>query len=141
MLCSSVALSEKTAAAAIARPACTRCLRGHREEKRSSVARVSTVGARGSERVDFRKTSTRYVRREQSKIYLATAQETAKFKRLELHFQLSATRSASKEGTETAADFATHGSAPRSPYLPCQTMVQRKSSELEQNYGMFYRKI
>ena len=28
----------------------------------------------------------------------------------------------------------THGSAPRSPYLPCQVMDQRKKSELEQNY-------
>ena len=34
----------------------------------------------------------------------------------------------------------THGSAPRSPCLPCQIMVQRESSKLEQNYGMSYRK-
>ena len=34
----------------------------------------------------------------------------------------------------------THESAPRNPYLPCQIMVQRKSSELEQNYGMPYMK-
>ena len=46
MLCSSGALSKKTVAAAIARPACARCLPGHREEKRSAAARVSTTGAR-----------------------------------------------------------------------------------------------
>ena len=34
----------------------------------------------------------------------------------------------------------THGSAPRSPYLPCQIMVQRKSSELKNNYGISCRK-
>ena len=72
-------IQEDTAADAIARPACTRCLRRHREEKRSYVARVSTVGARGRERADFRKTSTRYeyVRSEnimgggQNKVHLA----------------------------------------------------------------------
>ena len=52
--CSSAALSKNTVvAAAIARPARTRCQRGHRERKRSCVARVSTVGARGSTRADF----------------------------------------------------------------------------------------
>ena len=42
----------------IARPARTRCQRGHRERERSSVARVSTVVTRGSKRADFLKTST-----------------------------------------------------------------------------------
>ena len=64
MLCSSAALSEKTAvAAAIARPACSRCLRGHREEKRSSVVRVSTGGAR--EPIFENEYQVRTVRREQ----------------------------------------------------------------------------
>ena len=49
--CSSAALSKNTAvAAAIARPACTRCLRGHRERKRSSVAfRLSAQGGQESQ--------------------------------------------------------------------------------------------
>ena len=34
----------------------------------------------------------------------------------------------------------THESARRSLNLPCQIMVQRESSELEQNYGISYRK-
>ena len=58
--CSFAALSRSTLVAAIAKAARTinRCLRGHREKKRSALARVSTVGARGSKRADFLKTST-----------------------------------------------------------------------------------
>ena len=58
---SSAALSRSTLlVAAIAKAARTinRCLRGHRDKKRSALARVSTVGARGSKRADFLKTST-----------------------------------------------------------------------------------
>ena len=56
---------KKTVAATMTMSACTRCLRGHREEKWSYVARVSTVGARGSKRADFCETSTRYICRDQ----------------------------------------------------------------------------
>ena len=106
----SAALSKNTVvAAAIARPARTRCQRGHRERKRSCVARVSTVGAQGSTRADFRKnkydentkirapipsTAVKYI--------LGYSTRNDKFKHLEPHFKLSATRSASKEGTENA---------------------------------------
>ena len=104
--CSSAALSNNTAVvAAIARPARTRCLRGHREKKRSSVARVSTVGARGSKRADLKKTSTScelLLLLQQQKIYSGYTTRNGKFKRLERHLQLSATGSASREGTETA---------------------------------------
>ena len=107
--CSSAALSKNTVAAAIARPARTRCQRGHRERKRSCVARVSTVGAQGSTRADFRKnkydentkirapvpsTAVKYI--------LGYSTRNGKFKRLEPYFQISATGSASKEVTETA---------------------------------------
>ena len=59
-----------------------------------------------------------------------------KFKRLKPHLQLSATRSASRRARKLLSICHNHGSAPRSPYMPCQIMVQRKSSELEQNYRM-----
>ena len=59
--CSSANLSKNTVATAIAKPARTRCQRGHRERKRSCAAPVSTVGARGSTRADFTKNNTWYV--------------------------------------------------------------------------------
>ena len=106
--CSSAALAKNTVAAAIARPARTRCLREHRERRQSSVANVSTVGARGSKRADIEKNE--YV----TVLVRAPAPSTAvknrlgyrtrngKFKRLETHFQLSATGSDSKEVMQSA---------------------------------------
>ena len=45
-----------------------------------------------------------------------------------------------KRDRETAVALPhSHRSPPRSPYLPCQILVQRKSSELEQIYGVSYR--
>ena len=72
---------------------------------------------------------------------LGCSARNGKFKPLEPHFQLSATRSASKEGTETAVALPnSRECAPRSPYLACQIMFQSKSSELEQNHGISYGK-
>jgi len=63
-----------------------------------------------------------------------------KFKRLEPHFQFWATRPGWKEIAETSVALPhSHRSPPRSPYLRCQSLVQRKSSELEQIYGISYR--
>ena len=60
-----------------------------------------------------------------------------KFKRLEPHFQFWA---GMKRDRETAVALPhSHRSPPRSPYLSCQILVQRKSSELEQIYGISYR--
>ena len=64
-----------------------------------------------------------------------------KSKRLEPHFQIAATRSGWKEITETSVALPhSHRSAPKSRYLPCQILVQRKSPELEQNCGISQRK-
>ena len=92
----------------------TRCQLGHRERKRLCVARVSTVGARGSTRADFEKTSTYdrlyvFIRAavllvlQRSKKILGYGTRNGKVKRLEPHFQISATRSTWKEFTQTAA--------------------------------------
>ena len=51
-------IHDTAVAAAIVRPARTRCQRGHRERNRISVARVSTVGASGRKRADYEKAST-----------------------------------------------------------------------------------
>ena len=46
-----------------------------------------------------------------------------------------------EEGDGNCCRFChTHGSEPRSPYLPCQIMDQWKKSKLEQNHGISYRK-
>ena len=84
---------------AIARPSCTRCLRGHRERKRSSVAR----GSKGEVRQPiFEKRLRAPARSTVVKNILGYSTRNDKFKHLEPHFKLSATRSASKEGTENA---------------------------------------
>ena len=105
--CSSAALSKNTVAAAIARPARTRYQRGHRERKQSCVARVLTVGARRSTRADLKKSKYSVYTCIQApvKMYpwvLCYGTRNGKFKRLEPHFQISATRSGWKEVTETA---------------------------------------
>ena len=104
--CSSAALSENRVAAAIARPARTRCRPGHRERKRISVARVSTVGGRGSMRADLKKnkyvyTYTSSFSSTAVKNILGYSTKNSKFKRLEPYFQISVTRSEWKV-TETA---------------------------------------
>ena len=129
--CSCAALSKNTVAAAIARPARTRCLRGHREKKRSSVAHASTVGARRSRRADIIKTSTgtRYVRRDSScslyssktyTSYLATVQETAKSSAWNDIFNFQRRGPPRRKVRNLLSLCHTHGSPPRSPYLPCQ---------------------
>ena len=50
-----------------------------------------------------------------------------KFKRLEPHFQLSAMKSASKEGTETAVASPYSRECTKEPTSACQIMVQWKS--------------
>ena len=141
MLCSSAALSKKTVAAAIARPACTRCLRGHREAKRSSVA-CFDCRRKGEQESQFLKNgySTRYVRREQYKIYLATVQETTNSSAWNHMFNFQRRGPPRRRSWKLLSLCHTHRSAPRSPYLPCQIMVQRNSSEHEQNYGISCRK-
>ena len=103
LLHSSAALSLHTVvAAAIARPSRTRCAAGVSGEK---TERDGTVGARGSKRADLKKTSTScelLLLLQQQKIYSGYTTRNGKFKRLERHLQLSATGSASREGTETA---------------------------------------
>ena len=60
--CSSAALSKNAVAAAIARPARTRCQRGHRERENGVVWRVFLLLAHGGAReLIFEKTST-YIR-------------------------------------------------------------------------------
>ena len=76
-------------------------MRGHRERKRGSVARVSTAGARGR-KSRFLQTSTSSAPCTTVENTLGYSTRNYKFKRLEPHFQLSATGSASKESTETA---------------------------------------
>ena len=86
----------------MARPACSRCLRGHREEKWSYVARVSTVGAWGNESQFLKKrVPGTYVVSSKKYTWLQYKKRQIQ-SRLEPYFQHSATRSASKEGTETA---------------------------------------
>ena len=52
-----------------------------------------------------------------------------KFKRLEPHFQIAATRSGLKEITETAVALPhSHRSPPRGPYLPCQNFSSKEKS-------------
>ena len=75
--------------------------------------------------------------------WLRTASSTrnGKFKNLEPHFQVSATRSIDgRRSRKLIVLRHTHGSAPRSPYLPCEILDQWKSSELEQNDGISYSK-
>ena len=142
--CSSVALSTNTAAAAISRPAPARCQRGHRERKWSFVARVSTVGARGSKRADFLKTSTN------SCSFLVdttvanildydTVQGTANLSVWNRIFKFWRRGRDGRRSRKLLSLCHTYGSEPRSPSLPCQIMDQWKSSELEQNYGISYR--
>ena len=81
---------------------------GEKRSSVSSVARVSTVGRKGEQESRFLKNEYKV------RTYVAPVCSTAvkntldystrngKFKRLEPHFQLSATRSASKAGTEIA---------------------------------------
>ena len=68
-------------------------------------------------------------------------QESAKIKRLEPHFRIFGDE-ARREGGHGKLLLVchAHGSAPRSPYLPCQVSHQRIVTELEQNYGLFQRK-
>ena len=71
LCCSSAVLSNNTVAAVIAKPAriLYRCQRGHREGKRNSVVRVSTVVARGINEPIFLKRDDLLL---QYKIYSAT---------------------------------------------------------------------
>ena len=62
-----------------------------------------------------------------------------KFKHLGPHFQIQR-RGRDGRSRKLLSLCHTHGSAPRSPYMPCQIMDQWKSSELEQNYGVSDRK-
>ena len=72
---------------------------------------------------------------------MTAVQEKYKFKRVEPHFQILATRSASKEGTETAVALPHSWECTKEPISAlCQIMVVRESSELEQNYGIFRTK-
>jgi len=110
-------------AAAIARPPCTRCLRGHREEKRSSVARVSTVAAREGER-RFLTTEYQVIRVRTSwavKSIPCTWLQHEK-RQIQAPGTIFSTFSddVRLEGHGNCCRFATHGSAPRSPCLPCQ---------------------
>ena len=75
--------------------------------------------------------------------YLATYSSTRnrKFKRLEPHFQFSATRSASKEGTEMLSLCHSHGNARlKEPSTALPIVDEWEKSKLEQNYGTSYRK-
>ena len=58
------------------------------------------------------------------KIHLTTAQETANS--MEPHLQVSATSSASKEGTETAVALPHSRECAKEPYLPCQIWFKGK---------------
>ena len=140
LLHSSAALSLHTVvAAAIAGPSRTRCAAGVSGEK---TERDGTVGARGSKRVVFEKTGTNSCSLCDSKnIYLANRTRNCKFKRLEPHFQKFKRRGPPRRKARKLLSLChTHGSAPRSPYLPCQILVQKKSSDVQENYGVSCRK-
>ena len=124
MICSFAVLSNNKVAAAIGRPARTGCLRGHREKKRSSVARVSTVGAWGSKRAEFLKNEYQ-VRTPcvSSKTYTWLQCKKRQIQAPGTTVLLSATRSASKEGTETADD------------LPHSRECTKESISATSNYG------
>ena len=131
VLFSSAAQSKKTetVAAAIARPACTRCLRGHREEKRSSVARVSTVGVRGSERADFfineYQVPGTYVVSSKKYTWLQYKKRQIKAPATTF-FNFQRRGPPRRRARKLLSLCRTHESAPTSPYMPCQTMAQRK---------------
>ena len=61
---------------------------------------------------------------------LAYSRGNGKFKRLDSHFQISATRTGSKV-TETAVALPHSRSAPRSPNLPCQIMDKKFGARAE----------
>ena len=135
-MCSALPLLyPRNTVAAIARPARTTCLRGHRENKRSSVARVSTVGARGSNRVIFEKrvpcthveSGKRHTRLQRK--------ETADSSAWNHIFRFQRRGPPGRKVRKLMSLRHTHGSAPKSPCPPCQNTVQRKRSELlvEQN--------
>ena len=65
-----------------------------------------------------------------------------KLKRLEPHFQLSATRSASKESTETAIALPHSRECTKEPIsaLPKYGSKEKFGATVEQNCGMSYRK-
>ena len=132
-------LYPRTRANAIARLAHTRCLRGHRE-KNGDMWRVFRLSAqRGAREPIFAKRVPGTCLGAETNI-LGYRTRKSKFKRLEPHFQLSATRSASKEGTETAAALPHSRECTKEPISALPIIVQRKSSELEQKNGMSYMK-
>ena len=71
------------------------------EEQRSTFCTVADAELRMSYQIILKKLA-RALLLQQKKTYLVAVQKKDQFKRLEAHFQLSATRFASKEGTESA---------------------------------------
>ena len=64
---------------------------------------------------------------QQSKMYLTTVQETANSSACNHIFNFQRRGPPRRRARKLLSLCHTHGSATRSPYLPCQIMVQRKS--------------
>ena len=69
-------------------------------------------------------------------VILGYSARNGKFKRLEPHFQVSATRSRWKEVTETAVDSPQSRECTKEPISPLRILDHWKSSELEQDDGI-----
>ena len=75
------------------------------------------------------------------KTYLTTVQEKANSSAWNHIFKFRRRGRDGRRSRKLLSLCHTHGSAPRSPHLPYQIMDSWKSSELEQNDGISYRKI
>ena len=68
----------------------------------------------------------------QQKIYLAAVQKTVNSSAWNQFFNFQRRGPPRRRARKLLSLCHTHGSALRNPYLPCQIIVQRKSSEVEQ---------
>ena len=139
-------LYPRTQADAIARLARTRCLRGHRE-KTEICGACFDCRCKGEQESRFLKNEYNvriYVRRSCSSYssikFARRVRETANSIAWNHAFNFQRRGPPRRRPRKLLSLCHTHGSSPRNPYLPCQIVVQRKSLELEQNYGMSYLK-